>query len=282
MSDLGPRIRRLVDETAPPIDGLSIVQRSDRRTTRPRWAVGVASGLAVLVVGLLTYAVLGWEPNREPAVEPGPDTTSLSETTIGAIPSTTSAADREAATRAQEEARRRAAKEAARQAAAQQTVYFGISLPGWEFSGAGEALGGCQNQPDPLLGARQATYVAPETPGRSVNLNVISRWALCPSDEIATSANDLGPPAMPPDVIDHGTTTVMGHEARIVEEHGVYEVLWLLDEYGSYAGIVVFPGVTPLTVDEVLAIAQGVVELTSDQWEALVAATPSSGTTTVP
>ncbi|MEX0827175.1 MAG: PQQ-binding-like beta-propeller repeat protein [Acidimicrobiia bacterium] len=64
MSDLGTSIRRLVDETAPPIDGMEIVHRSDRRTARPGWAIGVAAGFAALAFGLLTFAVLGWGRNQ--------------------------------------------------------------------------------------------------------------------------------------------------------------------------------------------------------------------------
>lgn len=281
MSDLGTRIRTLVDETAPPIDAASILQRASRKAIRPRWAVGVVAGLAVLAVGLVTFAVFGWAPDNEPAVGPGPATTQASVTTVDISPSTTSAAQAEAEARAQMEARRKAAEEAARRLAAEETPYLGLSLPGWEIVRAGETRGVCPNAA-PLLGARQATYIAPEIPERRLNLNVISRHSLCFPYQVAASASELGPPAAPPDVIDHGMTTVMGHEARIVEAHGVYSVLWLLDDQGSYAGMVVFPGSTPLGVEEVILITEGVVELTADQWDALVADTPPSVTTTVP
>ena len=281
MNDLGNKIRHLVDETAPPIDPARILQTRARRSLRPGWAVGVGFGLVVLAIGLVTFAVLRWGSGHEPAVRPSSVTTGVSETTIDTTPSTTSAAQAEAEARAQEEARRRAALEAARRAIAEQTPYLGLSAPGWEFHTAGEARGGCPHE-EPLVGARQATYVASGTAERRLNVNVISRWARCSSEEFATTASELGPPAAPPDVIDHGMTTVMGQEARIIEERGVYSVLWLLDDQGSYAGIVVFPGATPLSVEEVIAISQRVIELTADQWQALVAATPPSVTTTAP
>ncbi len=150
-----------------------------------------------------------------------------------------------------------------------------MSLPEWEFVRASEAYNGCQNADDPLLGIRQATYAAPEPTGRSVILEVISRHALCPTDEIPMSLDDLGPTAETA-VVEHDRTTVMGHEARIVEEGGVFWVMWLLEvleDPGSSARIIVFPGSMPLTAGEVLAIAQGVIELTGDEWQALLAAT---------
>jgi outer membrane protein assembly factor BamB len=142
MSDLGTRIRRLVDETAPPIDGMKIIRRSGERTTRPGWAIGITAGFAVVAVGLLTVAVLGWEPNQVPPVGPGPGTTGVSETTVGTVPSTTSPAEGEAATRAQEEARRRAAEEAQRRAA-EEAARRAAGQPSarWSVDGIGSAHG---------------------------------------------------------------------------------------------------------------------------------------------
>jgi hypothetical protein len=77
-------------------------------------------------------------------------------------------------------------------------------------------------------------------------------------------------------------TTVMGHEARIVEEQGVFSVLWVLDDQGSTASMHVFPGDTTLTVNEVIAIAAGIVELTEEEWALLIAATPETPPVTIP
>lgn len=68
MSEVGERIRRLVDQTAPPIDGMTIVHKSDVRAKRSRWVIGITAGSAALAFGLLTFAVLGWEPNGAGAV----------------------------------------------------------------------------------------------------------------------------------------------------------------------------------------------------------------------
>ena len=116
MSDLGTRIRHLVDETAPPIDAATIVQQAGRRAVRPRWAIGVVAGLGVLAAGFVTFAVFGWGPGNEPAVGPGPGTTQATVATVEVSPSTTSAAQAEAEARAQMEARRKAAEEAAKHA----------------------------------------------------------------------------------------------------------------------------------------------------------------------
>jgi len=278
MSDLGTRIRSLLDETAPPIEGTGIVRRTDRRETRPRWVAALAAALGVLIVGAVTYFAIGWGTDRPPSGGTATTFGSTTETTVttpqGAS-STTSPSEAEAA-RAQEEARRRAAEAAARQAAAEQVPYLGFSLPGWEFSRAGELVRDCLHSPPLLLKNRQATYVATDTADRSINLNVFPRLALCSPEEAPSSTSDLGPPASPPNVVDHGMTTMMGHEARVVDENGVYRVLWLLDDQGSHAELILFPGSAPLTLQDVLALTEGVVELTHDQWDQLLSASTTT------
>jgi hypothetical protein len=220
---------------------------------------------------VVTLVAVGWRPEPVSPAGPGSDTTLIIETTVTTGPSTTKPADTEAATRAQEEARRRAAEEAARQFQARLIPYLGLDLDGWQPVTAGSVRPGCGNVPAPLLGVRQVTYSAPETTGRHMIIEVISRYALCRPDEIPTTIDELGPAADPPAVIDHGMTTVLGHDARIVEEGGVYWVLWLLDDPGASARVIVFPGTTPLEVEEVTAIVQGVVVLSEEEWNALLA-----------
>jgi hypothetical protein len=168
--------------------------------------------------------------------------------------------------------------------------YLGLDLAGWEFWRASESQSFC-DQPDPMPGlARQTTFtlgvVAPEDHPlflgvSSVNVNV-QPASRCSFQDIPTQASDLGPPADPPFVVDHGITTVMGHEARIVEEQGVFSVLWLLDDQGSTASMLVFPRDTTLTVAQVIAIAGGIVELTEEEWALLIAATPETPPVTTP
>ncbi|MEE9206381.1 MAG: hypothetical protein V3U50_05300 [Acidimicrobiia bacterium] len=167
--------------------------------------------------------------------------------------------------------------------------YLGLDLPGWEFVQAGEAQTWCSDQVDPMPGTtRQAVYTYDDAPSstllgvRRVNVNVLPASTRCSFQEIPTNASDLGPPAAPPDVIDHGMTAVMGQRARIVEEQGSFRVMWLVGADGSAAGIDVFPGSTPLTVDDVVSIAAGIVQLTQAEWLALVENSPTAPAVTIP
>ena len=167
-----------------------------------------------------------------------------------------------------------------------QLPYLGLDLEGWEFVRAAEAEATCVESPDqpPQLTSRQATYATRTAAGsdlRMVNINLQPGSAQC-GEEVPADAAELGPPADPPHVNDHGIITVMGHPARVVDEEGIFRVLWLLDEQGSVASLDIFPGEVPLTVSDVIAIAEGIVELTPEEWTALLEVSPDAPNDTVP
>ncbi len=167
--------------------------------------------------------------------------------------------------------------------------YLGLDLPGWQFVSAGESQTFCSDQADPMPGeTRQAIYTheGDDAPAslftRRVNVNVSPASTRCSFQSIPNSASDLGPPAAPPNVLDHGMTTVMGQTARIVEEQGNFRVMRLTGTDGSVASIDVFAGSTPLTVDDVLSIAAGIVQLTENEWTVLINNSPTTPAVTIP
>ena len=166
--------------------------------------------------------------------------------------------------------------------AAVAATYLGFEHEGFGLITAGAGLGGCGDEQTPTRVAYSASYGSVDSaPGRTVSVGWRPTSSLCPFEPIPTTADDLGPPADPPNVIDHGHTTVLGHDARVVEERGVFQVMWLRDD-GAAAGLTVFPGDTPLGLDDVTALTTRVVELTPAEWATLTEAPPVVTTTSIP
>lgn len=165
--------------------------------------------------------------------------------------------------------------------------YFGLDLEGWNLVIASEYEAECPSDPDqPALGlGRNVSYSRGDTvdnPSSVIISTFIPNEGVvanpCSSLDFPTSLEDLRPPADLPYVIDHGVIAVMGHEAQVIEEHGSFFVTWFLDDYGSNTRLIVGSRTdeTVLTVDEVIGITAGIVEITEEQWLAMLAET--SGT----
>lgn len=156
--------------------------------------------------------------------------------------------------------------------------YLGLDLEGWVVTLAGEGTGGC-GAGDAIGVARQASYqpITPRDEGPiHINVGVRSAEAFC-DEPMADDAADLGPPADPPFVNDHGFIEVMGHRARVLDSQGTFEVRWLIGSLG--AGHIHIFG-NNLTPEDAIAIAGHVVQLGAPQWNAILESFPGGGTTT--
>jgi hypothetical protein len=163
--------------------------------------------------------------------------------------------------------------------------YLGLDLEGWKLVIASEYEAECPSDPDqPALGlGRSVSYSRRnllDIPSTVVLSTFIAHEDLasnpCSSVDVPTSLEDLRPAADLPYITDHGVITVLGHEAQIVEEYGSFFVTWFLDDIGSHARLIVFANdttKTPIAVDEVRVIAAGIVEITEEQWLAMLAET---------
>lgn len=160
--------------------------------------------------------------------------------------------------------------------------YLGLDLEGWKLVIASEYEAECPSDPDqPALGrGRNVSYSRRDLldiPSTVVLSTFIAHDDLASnpcSSVVPTSLDDLRPGADLPNVTDHGLITVMGHEAQIVEEYGSFFVTWFLDDIGSHARLIVIPHTeTLLTVDEVIAVTAGIVEITEEQWLAMLVET---------
>ena len=98
MSDLGPRLRRLIDDAAPPVDLDRITRQSPKvKWSRPRRVVGYAAGAIALVGATVVAATLfsGDEPSAGPTTVASTSPSTVSSTTSsievttthGAVPS---------------------------------------------------------------------------------------------------------------------------------------------------------------------------------------------------
>jgi hypothetical protein len=156
--------------------------------------------------------------------------------------------------------------------------YLGLDLEGWKVTAAGEGTGGCA--PRGVIGVfRQVSYepVLPMDSGPiHVNVHVLPAAIFC-TDPMPLDAADLGPPAGPPVVNDHGFIQVMGNRARVFDTEGTFHVQWMIGTTG--VGTLQIFG-NGLTLEDAVAIAGGVVELGSEQWRMTLALFPDGGTTT--
>ena len=156
--------------------------------------------------------------------------------------------------------------------------YLGLDLDGWIVTSAGEYSGAC-NPFDGLGLRRQLAYeplVPVEDGPAHINVNVASADSYC-FDPMPLEAADLGPPADPPIVNDHGYIEIMGYRARVFDSQGTFEVRWLIGSAGA-GGITVFGN--NLTAEDAEAIAESVVEIDYVQWQSILALFPEGGTTT--
>ena len=157
--------------------------------------------------------------------------------------------------------------------------YLGLDLDGWAVTLAGEGAGGC-GALDEVGPARQMSYepIAPIDEGPiHINVGVFSAATICDELPMPDDAADLGPPADPPFVNDHGFIEVMGHRARVFDEQGTFQVRWLIGTAG--AGHIHIFG-NNLTAEDAEAIAESVVEIDYVQWQSILALFPEGGTTT--
>jgi len=155
--------------------------------------------------------------------------------------------------------------------------YLGLDLEGWVVTLAGERTGGC-GAGDAIGVARQTSHepITPRDEGPiHINVGVVSADSFC--EGLALDAADLGPPADPPFVNDHGFIEVMGHRARVFDEQGTFQIRWLIGSLG--AGHIHIFG-NNLTPNDAIAIAGSIVEMQSDEWLAILERFPNGGTTT--
>jgi hypothetical protein len=156
--------------------------------------------------------------------------------------------------------------------------YLGLDLDGWIVTSAGEHSGAC-NSLDGMGVRRQLSY-EPIVPGENgplhINVNVVSADSFC-FDPMPLDAADLGPPADPPFVNDHGFIEVRGFRARVFDSQGTFQISWLIGTVGA-GNIDIFGN--GLTADDAVAIADRVIQMDSEQWHGIVALFPDGGTTT--
>ncbi len=84
MSDLGARIRHVVDESAPPIDGDEVLRTAAEPRGVRAGAVALGAALVVVMVGGLTFLWSGGQGDRPAAQES--TSTSAAETTVTTAP----------------------------------------------------------------------------------------------------------------------------------------------------------------------------------------------------
>lgn len=145
---------------------------------------------------------------------------------------------------------------------------LGLDLPGWVLSEAGEDEGGF---------LRTVTYYLPtadETqPAEYAQLSI--------QGLVSGSVHEAGMWWMTR--TDYETVTVHGHQARLFVSDGGYTFVWR-ESAEAVATLAVFSVSGPLTRDQGLAAADGVVGLSQDEWARALAAAnpvPDSPTTTL-
>ncbi len=145
--------------------------------------------------------------------------------------------------------------------------YLALDVAGLEVGLAEDIFSSC-TKGGRLATMRSSRYYRADThPTVILSLDTIMTWC---GESVPDSPADLGPPADPPNVVDLGQIEVMGTQGRVIDEQGVYSVFWILSDRAT-AQLQVFP--TPdgeVTLDEVITIADGIVELTAEQWIALI------------
>ncbi len=147
--------------------------------------------------------------------------------------------------------------------------YLGMDLPDWHFESApDEAFTTCgdSEQQAPMRGSRWVRRGSSLRTRITVELtvNTVATWC---GQSVPENPLNLGPAVGTPDIIDHGLTTVMGHDARVFSEYGTFFVAWVAsDEATAW----LFIDGDTVTLEDVLEAASGVVELTPDEWSEIV------------
>lgn len=147
-----------------------------------------------------------------------------------------------------------------------EVLYLGLDREGWVFTLAGEASDRC------AAIRTQTSWVKIDVDGTTLMHLNLSTAALDPAcGPVPTRAADLGPRASPPGVVDLGEAVVLGQPARVIQEGGAIRILWLWSSGAGKAEMTLIPGTDAPTVPEAMSIIESVVELSSAEWEALLA-----------
>ncbi len=150
--------------------------------------------------------------------------------------------------------------------------YLILDVEGRDLRGASDSFSWC-HEGARIAPARGSSYTTGLFLTVQFGVSTVKPWC---GEPIPDSPSDLGPPADPPDVVDHGLIPVMGTQGRVIEHMGgVFSIYWIVSD-GMTAQISIYP--TPddeVTLQDAITIADGVVELTAEQWTELVRGSPA-------
>ncbi|MEX1207533.1 MAG: hypothetical protein WEE36_02865 [Acidimicrobiia bacterium] len=252
MSELSDRIRKIFDESAPPLDVESIADLPQRPGKRTRTsAIAAVAGISIATVAAL------WLKSGDPISTPMGEESPTATTRVKVEQSTTAPY------------------------VVDDVLYLGLERAGWVFALAGEASKPCAAGGSAVV-STQSSWLKTDIDGTALlhlNLSTAALDADC--GPIPQRAADLGPPASPPDVVDHGSAVVLGEAARVIQEGRVIRIFWLWNSGAGKAEMTLIPGKDDPTLSEAISIVESIVALSPIEWATLLVS-PRAPTTTDP